>query len=325
MIWIVAILMPILTLFVPTPLEATEIWIAWDPNTEQDLAGYRVYYGTASKTYGEPFTIGKETTYTITGLTPGQRYYIAITAFDTANNESDYSNEVNGIAPGTLLGRWDVEISGGDRGAAILWIEEDTNVLEGYGISAQWELFEIGGTFSLDSNGSIQGTCTFYDLEKGEILSEGHPLTGESRNRGARIRVRTNVTGKPALSMKMKGMQFTEDEIVPEDWTLKILGSSKGNLESLKIEPYQDGGQVYPHLFRMTGTGIIAGEGPIELNATLFLTPRDDVYGTCHLVRFSSEKGFLTGRLNPVSGRFKFRVRGELGGRYIFVGQVKTE
>jgi len=73
---------------------AAEIRLAWDPNTEPDLAGYKVYYGTATRTYTTSINVGNVTNYTLT-LTQGQIYYIAVTAYDTSNNESGYSNEVH--------------------------------------------------------------------------------------------------------------------------------------------------------------------------------------------------------------------------------------
>ncbi len=76
---------------------AAEIKLAWDPNTEPDLAGYRVHYGTASGVYGAPINVGITTMYTLTGLSEGQQYYISVTAYDTSNNQSGYSNEVTGI------------------------------------------------------------------------------------------------------------------------------------------------------------------------------------------------------------------------------------
>jgi len=47
---------------------AAQIRLAWDPNTESDLAGYKVYYGTTSGKYGTPIDAGNVTTYTLTGL-----------------------------------------------------------------------------------------------------------------------------------------------------------------------------------------------------------------------------------------------------------------
>ena len=77
---------------------SAQITLAWDPNTEADLAGYKVYYGIASGTYGSPISVGNVTTYTLAGLTAGQTYYIALKAYNTSNMESDYSNEVSGVA-----------------------------------------------------------------------------------------------------------------------------------------------------------------------------------------------------------------------------------
>ncbi|MDH4265658.1 MAG: fibronectin type III domain-containing protein [Deltaproteobacteria bacterium] len=79
------------------------ISLAWDAPTTNvdgspltDLAGYRVYVGTASRTYASSIDVGNVTTYSLTGLIPGQTYYIAVTAYDTDNNESSSSNEVSG-------------------------------------------------------------------------------------------------------------------------------------------------------------------------------------------------------------------------------------
>lgn len=92
------------------PLAANFIWIfttaaatttaalAWDAITATNLGGYRVYYGTAPGAYiqaaGQGLNVGKVSTYTVTGLSRGKRYYFAVTAFDTSNNESAFSNEV---------------------------------------------------------------------------------------------------------------------------------------------------------------------------------------------------------------------------------------
>ena len=74
------------------------IKLTWDPNKEPDIAGYRVYYGTAPRRYGPGIDVGNVTNFKITGLIRGQNYYISVTAYDRAGKESNFSNEVTGIA-----------------------------------------------------------------------------------------------------------------------------------------------------------------------------------------------------------------------------------
>lgn len=67
-------------------------------NSETDLAGYKVYVGTAPGLYsypGSPIVIGRTDNYAITGLPVGQTYYFAISAFDDSGNESALSSEVS--------------------------------------------------------------------------------------------------------------------------------------------------------------------------------------------------------------------------------------
>jgi hypothetical protein len=71
--------------------------LAWNASTESDLTGYKVYQGTGSGTYGAALaTLPKTTTnYTATGLQNGTTYFFVITAYDSAGNESIYSNEAS--------------------------------------------------------------------------------------------------------------------------------------------------------------------------------------------------------------------------------------
>ena len=60
----------------------------------QDLAGYRLYYGTRSRIYSRIVTVGSYTSAVLDGLNPGT-YYLAVTAYDIYGNESSYSDEIN--------------------------------------------------------------------------------------------------------------------------------------------------------------------------------------------------------------------------------------
>ena len=104
---------------------AADITLAWDANTESNLAGYKMYYSTTraggpydgTEIPGMPSPIDIPLTalsdpanpqVSATGLPEGT-YYFVVTAYDTVGNESGYSNEVGAqidwtapVPPGAL-------------------------------------------------------------------------------------------------------------------------------------------------------------------------------------------------------------------------------
>jgi hypothetical protein len=58
----------------PAAAVAGSASLSWDPNTEQDFAGYQLYYGPSSGSYQFTVDVGNQTTYTLSGLTDGQTY-----------------------------------------------------------------------------------------------------------------------------------------------------------------------------------------------------------------------------------------------------------
>lgn len=86
-----------------TPPAATgTITVGWGANSEPDLAGYKVYYGTSSGVYvqakGSGLNAGLVTEYAISGLKAGTTYFVAVTSYDRSGNESNYSAQVSGVA-----------------------------------------------------------------------------------------------------------------------------------------------------------------------------------------------------------------------------------
>jgi len=83
----------------PPPSPSTEnVTLTWTANRESDLAGYKIYLGTASGLYnfpGSAFVAGKVTSYTIFNLPKGQTYFFAMSAYDNAGNESQLSAEIS--------------------------------------------------------------------------------------------------------------------------------------------------------------------------------------------------------------------------------------
>ena len=96
-------LIPVFLLLVfllfPAHAFGAEASFAWDANTESDLAGYKIYYGTSSGNYTHWEDVGNTTEHTQTELQDGVTYFFASTAYDTAGNESDFSTEIEVDTP----------------------------------------------------------------------------------------------------------------------------------------------------------------------------------------------------------------------------------
>ena len=106
----------ILLMVLPSVSAAAGITLGWDPNQEEDLAGYKIYY--KEKSYGEPYD-GESADqgdspiivplslladpdnphFHITGLDDNKVYFFVLTAFDNGDpaNESDYSNVMSNL------------------------------------------------------------------------------------------------------------------------------------------------------------------------------------------------------------------------------------
>ena len=82
-----------------TPAEPVDhtATVEWDPVDHSALSGYRVYHAVAGGPYpvvGEGINAGRSTSFTISSLDSGTRYYFKVTSVDAAGNESAFSNEV---------------------------------------------------------------------------------------------------------------------------------------------------------------------------------------------------------------------------------------
>jgi hypothetical protein len=69
--------------------------ITWLPNSEGDMASYRIYIGTSSGSYGTPITVSKASTSYIATLTRGFTYFVTMTAVDSSGNESPPAAELS--------------------------------------------------------------------------------------------------------------------------------------------------------------------------------------------------------------------------------------
>ncbi len=68
----------------------------WTPINQKDVARYKIYYGTTSKSYTDTMSVSSEImTAEIKGLNIDQKYFCAIATVDVNRKESELSNEIS--------------------------------------------------------------------------------------------------------------------------------------------------------------------------------------------------------------------------------------
>jgi hypothetical protein len=213
-------------------------------------------------------------------------------------------------------------MSGGDTGGVTLWFEDDT--FDGYGLSLELGMFRIRGTYSIDAKRLVSGTYTLFDFEYGVTeLGRGSLTGGVDRSDAKTLTLRLETPdGTPLFSMA--GGRLPKEPEVPVDWIAKIKGSLNGTLDLLRIEPYQIGDEVYSRVYGFSGSGVITGGGPIEIEGNFFLNLNNSAYGIYEIKGTVPETGVFSGTLNPVSGSFLFNGKSDNGTKYTFTGVAAT-
>src|SRR5260221_274320 len=131
---------------------ASGVTFLWNRSTGSNIAGYRLFYGTASGSYSQIIDVGNATSFTVNGLLRGHTYYFVVTAYDTTGAESGPSNQV-AFSPGSSIKDFD-----GDGQSDLVWENTSTGqraiwfLKNGYlqrdiylpTVSTQWHIAGVG-------------------------------------------------------------------------------------------------------------------------------------------------------------------------------------
>jgi Fibronectin type III domain/FG-GAP-like repeat len=244
---------------------ATSVSLTWDRSGASDIAGYRLYYGTASKSYSQIRNLGNTTSATVSNLLPGQRYYFAVTDYNTAGVESTYSNEASflatiPIANGSSVARdfnndgqpdfiWE-NTADGERQ---IWLMNagafTSNVINMAPVSPAWHIAGVGDFLGNGQSDLVlesgSGQVVIWMLEGGVIkytmslptLSGGWHVVGAGDFNGdgqADLVLENAVTGSRVIWFMNNGeiVSATSLGTVDPSWHIAAVGDFLGNGQS---------------------------------------------------------------------------------------------
>ena len=107
-----------LLLFAVVNANAAQVTLAWNASTSSNVAGYKLYYGTASGNYAYYINVGNVTIYTLSGLSAGATYYFAVTDYASTGTESGCSNQVSYTVPSASSCTYSISPTGVSVGAS---------------------------------------------------------------------------------------------------------------------------------------------------------------------------------------------------------------
>jgi len=201
------VLLPLYLFLAVSGVWAADVTIAWDANTEPDIAGYIIFYGTSSGSYPNSIDAGNTTEHTLTGLSEGTTYYFAAKAYNTSSNESDYSQELvytvpianaapntpatpDGPTSGFVQTSYAFNTSGTDPDGDLLTYRfdwGDGNVSAWGGAFSRTHEFASAGTYcvkaqSQDTHGAVSGWSACLDVG---IAIQQHTISATAGTNGS--------------------------------------------------------------------------------------------------------------------------------------------
>jgi hypothetical protein len=201
---------------------AASVTLAWDPNSESDLAGYRVLYGTSSGVYAQVLDAGNTTTAVVPNLTEGTTYYFVVKAYNTAVIDSTASAEISFTPPSPPSHNTPptVTLTGPTNGSTYLApasITLDATALDSDGTVARVEFYQ--GTTKLGEDSTSPYAFAWSGVAFGTYLLTARAIDNQGAHTDSLTATVTvnapNQAPTIAVSSPADGSHFTSPANIP--------------------------------------------------------------------------------------------------------------
>jgi hypothetical protein len=225
------------------PCFATNVLLQWDPNTESDIAGYKVYYkadsstqpflGTGASQGSSPIDVHNLTSSTITGLDSAHAYYFAITAYNTAGLESAYSTIVTiteSVPPSVSL------LSPSNNATVSGTVSVTANVSDNVGVT-KVEFYVNNALKATDTS-----TPYLYSWNTSALAAGTYTLSAKAYDAAGNVGQSSNVAVKVVRDTTPPTVSLTApSNNVTVSGTVTVSANASDNIGVTKVEFYVDG------------------------------------------------------------------------------------
>ena len=212
------------------------------------------------------------------------------------------------LAQPSIVGTWLFDMSGADKGGAVITFS--TGTITGYGFGLFLGRVGIIGTYTIDGKGVIKGFFTEPD--------DGS-FTGKVDKK------LTKISLKVLGGLNLKGIRLPPaGPNIPEDWVVKA-SRLKGAFDPFTIQPIPGEENRRFYSFHGSGTFQDIETFTIVVTGTFFLSSKNVAYGSYEAVieGQGTETGTLTGKVNLSSNKFSLKVTSNEGDNTTLKGVAK--